>query len=158
MKRTINYKKAFLWGAVVWLIQMFVGNLLWMNPIVAGINQQYEGHPTMKSFDFIGGMSNWISVTLLFGTVFIIVCIILYLILYRSLPSEGWKKGLFFGFMIGFIKAVPEAFNQWMLFVYPEQLILVQLINTMLGFLIFGMFLGLFYKKFRVITIEQYVK
>ncbi|MCK5137646.1 MAG: hypothetical protein KAR19_17810 [Bacteroidales bacterium] len=154
VKTTIDYKKALLWGAIVWVIQMLVGNLLWMNPIVANINQQYAGHPTIKSFDFIGGMSNWILVTLLFGTVFIIVCIILYLILYRSLPGQGWKKGLFFGLMVGFIKAVPEAFNQWMLFVYPESLILVQLANTLIGFLIFGTLLGFFYKKFNVIISE----
>ena len=92
MKTTINYKKALLWGAVVWLIQMMVGNLLWMNPIVAEINQIYIGHPTMKSFDFLGGMTNWILVTLLFGTVFTIICIILFLVLYKSLPGIRMEK------------------------------------------------------------------
>ena len=129
MKTTINYKKAIIWGAIVWIIQMIISNLLYMNPIVMGINKQYEGHPTIKSFDFIGGLSNWILLTLLFGTFLTIVWIVLYLLFYRSIPGVRWRKGLFYGLIIGFIKAVPEAFNQWMLFVYPVPLILMQLVN-----------------------------
>ena len=155
MKTIINYKKAVIWGVIVWIIQVIISNLLYMNPIVMGINKQYEGHSTIKSFDFIGGLGNWILLTLIFGTFLMIVWIVLYLLLYRSIPGAGWKKGLFYGLMIGFIKAVPEAFNQWMLFVYPVPLILMQLINTLLGLIIFGMLLGFFYDKFKVIQIED---
>lgn len=151
METKINYKKAAIWGIVVLVIQMFVGNLLYMNPIVSGIFKQYEGHPSTKPMDYFGGVGNWLLLTMSFGIIFCIVLIILYLLLYKSIPGTGWKKGLSFGLMIGFIKAVPEAFNQWLIFDYPTILIQVQLINTLIGLAIFGILLAVFFEKFKVI-------
>ncbi len=91
---------------------------------------------------------------MLFGTLLILIFIALYLTLYKGLPGKGWQKGLFFGLMIGFIKAVPEAFNQWMIFEYPNILILLQLINTLVGLMFFGIVLGFIFDKFKVIKIE----
>lgn len=154
MKTKINLKKVFLWGTVLVLIDMILGNILYMNPIVSAINKQFEGHPSIKSFDFIGGLGNWILVTMLFGIVLMIFWIYLYKILYQSLPGEGWQKGLYFGLIMGLIKSVPEAFNQWMVINYPVPLILVQLFNTFIGVLIFGTLMGFFFSKFKVITVE----
>lgn len=108
----------------------------------------------MKPMEAFGGLGNWLLLTMLFGTFLIIIFIALYLILYKGLPGKGWKKGLFFGVMIGFIKAVPEAFNQWMIFDYPNILILLQLINTLVGLMFFGIVLGFIFDKFKVIKIE----
>lgn len=151
MKAKFDVKKAVLWGIVLILIQMALGNLLYMNPIVAGINKQFEGHPSVKSFDFIGGLGNWIALTMVFGIVLMVFWICLYKLLYHSLPGKNWAKGLSFGFIIGFIKSVPEAFNQWMVINYPVPLILVQLFNTYLGLIIFGALLGFLFFRFRVI-------
>ncbi|MEW6042143.1 MAG: hypothetical protein AB1633_11545 [Elusimicrobiota bacterium] len=151
MKTTINYKKVVIWGIVVIILQMFVGNLLYQNPIVSGIYEQYEGHPSTKPMDYFGGLGNWLLLTMLFGIFLEIVFIILYLLLYKSIPGTGWKKGLSFGLMIGFIKAVPEAFNQWMLFAYPTILIHIQLINTLISLIIFGILLAVIFEKFKVI-------
>lgn len=154
MKIIINYKKAILWGIVVYIIDAIFGNLLYMNPLVSGIFNQYGGHPSMKPMEAFGGLANWLLLTMLFGTFLIIMFIALYLMLYKGLPGKGWKKGLFFGLMIGFIKAVPEAFNQWMIFEYPNILILLQLINTLVGLIFFGILLGFIFDKFKVIKIE----
>jgi len=91
-----------------------------MNPIVAGANKQFEGHPSIKSFDFIGGLGNWILLTMIFGILLMIFWMFLYNLLYNSLPGKGWLKGLSFGIIIGFVKAVPEAFNQWIVINYPH--------------------------------------
>ena len=154
MKTRINTKKAVLWGTVLIIIQMIIGNLLYMNPIVASINKQFEGHPSIKSFDFLGGLGNWIILTMFFGILFMIFWIFLYKLFYLSLPGKGWIKGLYFGIIIGFIKSVPEAFNQWMVINYPIPLILVQLFNTFVSLVIFGVLLGFFFSKFKVITNE----
>jgi hypothetical protein len=37
MMKKINYKKTLLWGAVVLIIHMLIGNLLYMNPFVMDI-------------------------------------------------------------------------------------------------------------------------
>ena len=152
MEITINYKKVALWGTVVLIIDMIIGNLLYMNPIVSGIYSQYEGHSTMKSMDAFGGLSNWIMINVGFSIVFIAILISLYLLLFKSIPGTGWKKGLSFGLIIGIVKAVPEAFNQWMLFNYPTILTITQLINTIISLVIFGIILAAIFNKFNVIT------
>ncbi|MEW6574363.1 MAG: hypothetical protein AB1374_12120 [Bacillota bacterium] len=124
MKTKLNMKRAILWSTILIIIQMALGNLLYMNPIVSSINKQFEGHPSIKSFDFIGGLGNWIVLTMVFGIILMIFWIFLYNLFYNSLPGKNWIKGLFFGLIIGFIKSVPEAFNQWMVIDYPVPLIL----------------------------------
>ncbi|MCD4752852.1 MAG: hypothetical protein K8R40_07270 [Anaerolineaceae bacterium] len=151
MKTKINYKRAVLWGIVVYIISVIVGNFLYLNPIVSGIFDQYSGLPSMKPMDAFGGQANWILLMMVFGTFLTIIIIILYLILYEGLPGKGWQKGLFFGVMIAFLKAVPEAFNQWMTFEYPNILIIIQLINTLVGQIIFGLSLGIIFDRFKVI-------
>ena len=99
-------------------------------------------------------LGNWIFLTMVFGIFLMIVWILLYRLIYSSLPGNGWIKGLYFGFIIGFVKSVPEAFNQWMLINYPTPLILVQLFNTFISLMIFGALLGFFFSKFKVITEE----
>lgn len=69
MKTKVNTKKAILWGAVVMILQMVIENLFYMNPIVANINKQFEGHASIKSFDFVGGLGNWILLTMVFNIV-----------------------------------------------------------------------------------------
>ncbi|HDY87704.1 MAG TPA: hypothetical protein ENH82_06235 [bacterium] len=155
MKTIINYKKAILWGIVLYIIDTIVGGVLFMNPIVSSILDQYMGHPSMKPMEAVGGEGNWILITMLFNIFLIIIFITLYLILYKGLPGQGWKKGLFFGVMIALITTVPEAFNQWMIFEYPNILILLQLMNTLVGLIIFGIALGIIFDKFKVIKIEE---
>lgn len=147
----VNYKKAVLCGLLAIIINMVVGNLLYMNPIVAGIFKAYEGHPTMKPIEEFGGQGNWVLLNLLFGLALMIFFIILYFLLYKGLPGNDWKKGVFYGIMIAAIKAVPEAFNQWMLFVYPNKLILIQLANTLVSLILFGTYMGIIFEKFHVI-------
>jgi hypothetical protein len=151
MEIKTNYKKAVFWGTVVLIIDMVVGNMLWLNPIVTGISRLYEGHPSTKSMDYFGGVGNWILLTMLFGVFLVIAFIALYLVLYKSLPGTGWRRGLFFGLMLSVIKAVPEAFNQWMLFDYPAAMIVMQLINTLLGLTIFGIVLSVIFERFNVV-------
>jgi hypothetical protein len=151
MKIKINYKKAVLWGIVILIIQMIIGNLLYLNPIVSGIYEKYINHPSTKSMDYFGGQGNWIFLMALSSIILITLFIVLYLLLYQSIPGKGWKKGIVFGLMIWIIKAVPEAFNQWMLFDYPAILIIIPLINGLIGMLIFGFLLSLIFDKFKVI-------
>jgi len=68
MKTIINYKKAILWGIVVYVIDSIFSNLLYMNPLVSGIFNQYSGHPSMKPIETFRGLANWLLLTMLFGT------------------------------------------------------------------------------------------
>lgn len=150
--KEINYKKAVLWGAIVLIIYMLIGNLFYLNPVVMDIFQQYEGHPSMKPMDAFGGMSNWIILNACFSILYIVFLIILYVKLFESIPGKGWIKGISYGIILGLVKAIPEAFNQLMVFNYPTELILVQLVIAILSLIIFGILISVAFNKFRVIT------
>jgi len=151
MRPTINYRKVTLWGLVIYIINSLLGNMLYMNPVVANLFAQYEGHPTMKPMEVFGGLGTWLLFNQIFSLAFFILFIALFLLLYPSLPGTGWHKGLFYGVMIGVVKAVPEAFNQWMLFNYPNVLIQVQLVNTLISLAILGLITAMVFARFRVI-------
>ena len=78
MKAKLERKKAVLWGTIVIILQMIISNLLYMNPIVSKINKQFESHPSIKTFDFIGGLDNWLTITMIFGVFLMIFWIYLY--------------------------------------------------------------------------------
>ncbi len=147
----VKYKKAVLWGVIAIVINMVIGNLLYMNPFVHGFFKAHQGHPAMKSHAAFGGVANWIIMNALFSLVFLAILVFLFVLIYKGLPWKGWKKGLAFGLIVAFVKAVPEAFNQYMILTYPTSLILVQLINTIIGITIFGIVLGFFFDRFKAI-------
>lgn len=154
MNRKINVKKAIIWGFIVFILSGIVSNILWQNPYVAGIYEQFKNHPTIKPMDDFGGIGNWLTITMIFSLLYNALIIIFYLILYQSIPGNGWRKGLNYGMIVGLIKAVPEAFNQYMLFVYPKILIIIQLINSLLSILIFCLLLSIIFKKANVIQVR----
>jgi hypothetical protein len=102
----------------------------------------------------VGGRSNWIIYNANFSVLYFVLLIVSYMKLYQGIPGKGWIKGLTFGISIGLIKAIPEAFNQFKIFNYPTELIIVQLVIALLGLLIFGVLLWVFFNKFKVIVIE----
>jgi hypothetical protein len=154
MKKKVNGLRAVLASVGVILLNMIIGNLLYLNPLVSGIFEQFKNHPTIRSMEYFGGFGNWIALTLGFSLILESFVIFLYILLYNAIPSKGWKKGLFYGLIIGLLRSIPEAFNQWTLFNYPDILILIQTINTFLGYLVFGVMLGFVFDKAKVITEE----
>jgi hypothetical protein len=144
----VNLKKTVLWSIVVYLIHAVISNVLWQNPLVANIFNEYKNHPTMKSMEVFGGTGNWVMLNMIFGIILIAFFIYLYIVLYPALLGKsGWAKGLFFGSIIGITKSVPEAFNNFMHFNYPNILIVIQLVNTLLSLIIFGVVLGSIFEK-----------
>lgn len=143
MGMRVNWKKAVLLSAIVYVIDAVIGNLLWLNPLVTGISAAYAGHPGTRSIDYFGGIGNWLALNMLFSLVLIGWITMLFVVLYPGLPGQGWQKGIFFGLMLATLKAVPEAFNQFMIFDYPTIMIVIQLINTSIGMLVIGLALAL---------------
>lgn len=156
MKKKLNYKGIILAGLISFLINMMVGNALWMNPYVKGVFENFLGHPSLKPVEQMGGLSNFLLLTFGFGLILIIFFIYLYVVLYNGIPGTNWfNKGLFFGLMLASIKAVPESFNQWTVLNYPDILIIIQLINTIIILVLFGIYLAFFIKIFKGIQYEN---
>lgn len=151
----IDGKKAVIWGFVAIALQMGVYYAIWMNPYVNDISLQFADHPTVKPYDYFGGLDNWMQMRTLYNIVILAILIKLFLIFYTNIPGNGWQKGLWFGLMLGVIKVIPSAFNTWTLVVYPDELITLQLINGVIGYVAFGIIIAAIYHYFDVIKIQQ---
>lgn len=133
-------------------MQMGIFSALWLNPFVEGISAQFADHPSIKPYAYFGGIDNWMQLRTLYNIALLAILIKLYLMFYSNIPGAGWVKGLCFGLMISLIKTVPEAFNKWTLISYPDELILIQLINGSLGSIIFGVLVATLFEKFGVVN------
>ena len=150
----IDNKRAIIFGLIIILIQMGVYYVIWMNPYVNSISLQFADNPTVKPYEYFGGLENWMKLRTIYNIIFLAILIKLFLMFYGNIPGTGWKKGMCFGLIISLIKVVPEAFNKWTLIVYPNELILVQFINGLIGFIVFGIVISTIYQKFNVINVS----
>ncbi|MDH5219180.1 MAG: hypothetical protein OEX19_15860 [Gammaproteobacteria bacterium] len=147
----VDRKKAVIWGSLAILLQMAFFYAIWMNSFVADISIRFSDHPSVKPYEYFGGLDNWMFLRTVFLITMLAIMIKIFLILYSSLPGVGWKKGLYFGLMLGIIKAIPDAFNKWTLIVYPNELITLQLINGVIGYVFFGIIVSVLFHQFSVI-------
>lgn len=150
----VDALKAIIWGFVAIFLQMCIYYIIWMNPFVKGLLLQFSNDPSVKPYDYFGGLENWVQLRALYNIVLLAILIKLYLMFYTNIPGTGWLKGMCFGLIIVIIKVIPEAFNKWTLIVYPNELIVLQLVNGMIGFVIFGIVVSTIYKYFKVITVR----
>jgi hypothetical protein len=143
----VNVKKAVIWGLVVILLSMIIGNVLYMNPYVGGFYEQYEDHPAMKSPDEVGGLGNWLALMMGGGFIFDSILIVMFLRFHPRIPGSGWQKGLVFGLLYWSIRTLPEGLDQYLLFNYPAVLILIPIINGFIGSLLFCVLMAIIFEK-----------
>jgi len=152
-KVQIDALKAVIWGFVAIFLQMGIYYIIWMNPFVKDILLQFSNNPSVKPYEYFGGLENWMQLRALYNIVLLAILIVLYLMFYTNIPGTGWLKGMCFGLIIGIVKVIPEAFNKWTLVVYPNELIVLQLVNGIIGFVIFGIVVSTIFKYFKVVNI-----
>jgi len=155
IKTNINRTKAVIIGAILIVLQMGFYYVIWMNPFINGISLEFANHPSIKPYEYFGGLDNWMQLRTVYLIIMLAIFIIIYLILYRCLPGSGWIKGLWFGILLSIVKVIPGAFDTWTLIIYPNELIVVQLINGILGYLFFGVMVALSFHYFNVIKIIE---
>ena len=136
-------------GVLIILLQIGVYSAIWLNPYVNGISLQFADHPAVKPYEYFDGLHIWMRLRAVYNVIFLAVLIKIFLMFYSNIPGSGWRKGIYFGCIISLIKVVPEAFNKWTLIVYPNELIILQLINGIIGFMS-----SIIYKKFNVIKVK----
>ena len=154
----INSQKAFIWGTVAIFIQMCVYYVIWMNPYVNDISLQFGSHPSVKPYEYFGGLQNWMQLRTLYLIIMLAVLIKIYLMFYSNIPGNRWQKGLWFGSALGVVKVIPGAFNTWTLVVYPNELIQLQLINGIVGYILFGVIVSTIFNHFNVIEEASYLE
>ena len=130
---------------------MLIYYVIWMNPYINNISLQFVDNPAVKPYEYFNGLQNWMLIRTIYNVVFLAVLVKLFVMFYNNIPGSGWKKGVAFGLIISLIKAVPEAINKWTLIVYPNELILLQLINGIIGLVVFGILLSTVFQAFGVV-------
>jgi len=66
-----------------------------------------------------------------------------FLLLSRSLPGNGWVKGVSFGVLVWFFRVVMQALTQWMMFQIPAATLLYSLVCGLVEMVILGLLYGL---------------
>ncbi len=71
----------------------------------------------------------------------------LFLMLYKALPGDsGWTKGLVFGGIIWFFRALMGAVSSWMMYTIPVSALLYSAGAGLVEMLIIGLVFGIFLK------------
>ncbi len=66
-----------------------------------------------------------------------------FLLLFRSLPGDGWVKGVAFGVLVWFFRVVMHVLAQWMMFPLPAGSLVYSLACGLAEMVILGLLYGL---------------
>jgi len=148
----VNGLKVLILGALAIFFQMGFFYIIWMNPFANEISIEFSNHPSVKPYEYFGGLDNWMRLRTVYLILMLAIMIKVFLMFYTNLPgSNYWQKGISFGLFLSIIKSIPDAFNTWTLIVYPNELIILQLVNGIIGYLFFGVMVSALYHYFSVI-------
>ncbi|MBN2085810.1 MAG: hypothetical protein JW748_11360 [Anaerolineales bacterium] len=147
----IIWKNGLIMFGIVFLFSSILGNLLYMNPLVAGIYERMAGHPGIKPWQEFGTIANFVLLNIAAGVFLNILYVILFSIMRGQLPNSWLAAGLIFGMLVILVKAAPEGWNQYLNINYPAELILAQLINSSIGIIATGIVLSLAWTRWPVI-------
>lgn len=143
----MNWKRVLVSGIVAGILGFLFSSILYMNPFVADLYAQYEWGGS-KSIEVFGGMGNWLFLMMLggiFGAVFMAA---IYSYAEKAIGfKDAWKKGALFGVLIWLMATVPSLFNMWLMYTYPETLLMVEAVNGLIGGMFMGMVLAVAYEK-----------
>jgi hypothetical protein len=147
----VNWKNGLVVLGIVFLFGAVLGNLLYMNPLVAGWYQSMSGHPGIKPWQEFGSLENFILMDMAAGFLLTILYIILFSLLRARLPASRLGAGILFGLLVILLKAAPEAWNQYLNINYPVSLVLAQLANSCIGLIATGIVLSLAWTRWPVL-------
>ncbi|MBU2028536.1 hypothetical protein KJ761_01435 [Patescibacteria group bacterium] len=118
-----------LYTAVITTIVWFlVGGVLYMNPLVAKIYQQYADHPSMKKWPTHGQY---------FTGVFFVSGFIPILLITMAYAYIGPLNFIILGLILSGVRIIPRLCDMWMQTSYPNRLLQIELVNgVILSFVI----------------------
>lgn len=147
----VIWKNGLILFGVVFVFDSILGNLLYMNPLVASLYANMIDHPGIKPWQEFGTITNFVTLNMLAGIIISFLYVIVFSLVRDRLPNSWLKAGIIFGFLVIMLKAAPEAWNQYLNINYPIQLILTQLVNSSIGILATGIILSLAWMRWPAI-------
>ena len=124
-----------LWATTIASIIWFIlGGVLYMNPVVRRIYDQFDSLPVMKQ---------WQSVPQYLGVMFLGACLaqcflaaLVFALVKPALPDSFLGEVAVFGFILIGIKIFTRFFDMWIQTTYPNKLLAIEFINGSIGSLV----------------------
>lgn len=146
----MNLKRVLVSGLVAGFAAFIAGSILYMNPAVSNIYLQNSNYACSKPMDLFGGLGNWLLLMLLGGLVSTIFLAVLYSHTEKGIAIKSvWKKGLFFGILLWLVSEVPSSYYFWLMYTYPNTLIIIETINGLIGRIVAGIVMAVVYEKLK---------
>jgi len=146
----MKWKKIILSGLIAGVAAFIVGSLLYMNPMTAELYAKSGPSMCSKSMELFGGTLPWLALMFLSGLVSTVLLAILYSYTEKGIGMKSlWKKGAFFGFLLWIVVTLPNAFDTWLLHSFPDAILAVESINSLIGGLVAGIVLALAYERIK---------
>lgn len=143
----MNIGKAILAGLIAGIIAYLVGSALYMNPLTAGIYNQYQNLAGMRQPEFFGGLGNFLLLMALGGIVFTTIAAVFYALIHKSIPGKVITRGVIFGLFWWLLQTVPSGYYTWLLRDYPNILIGIELFNGLISSLTAGILIAVIYRE-----------
>ena len=119
------------WGFVAGIVHFFVVGLLYMNPFVARIYGEAQGHPAIRVWE---NQKEYL-VKMFAGTqIEIFILTGAYLYFRRLFPDPtGLGVALIISCILSAIRVYPRFWNMWIQSTYPVKLLIVEVVNGIIG-------------------------
>jgi hypothetical protein len=78
---------------------------------------------------------------------FILVAV--YMTIYNGIPGFGWKKGLYYGLIVGFFRVVMMSFSTIVMYNIPLRLVITSLITGYIEIVTLCIILAVIYEKLK---------
>jgi hypothetical protein len=97
-------------------------------------------------FDQPPGIQAKIKFGLLFELINGFMLALIYAVIYRCLPGQGWHKGISFGLIVWGLRVVMWAFSTYMMTDLPPALIAITVVTGLIEVLILGVVIAAIYR------------
>lgn len=143
----MNFKKILKAGIIAGIASFIIGNILYMNPLTAGIYSASSAAYCSKDMNLFGGIVPWIGLMFIGGMLSAIVLAIIYSLAEKEIPGNALKKGILFGSLFWLASGLPNAYYTWLLHSYPDAMILIEAVNGLIGTLVVGIVIAIIFER-----------
>jgi len=123
-------KKIISAGVIASVAWFIVCGILYLNPVVAGVYNNYEGHPGVKNW---GDSPNYLAY--MYGLI-LVQCLLAagaYSILKPAFTGDVTSNGLKYGLILVAVRIIPRLFDMWVQSTHPNTLLAIEVANGAIG-------------------------
>jgi putative effector of murein hydrolase LrgA (UPF0299 family) len=139
----INMKKVLLAGVAATVVSTILGFLTcgWL------FNWVYQLEPTSIWKPMEENFGAWMATMTAGALILNIILAKVYAVIYKSIPRQGIKRGLMFGFLVWSVSILPGMFSMYMTMTVATTVVIYWLLQGLVNLLILGAVIAAIYKE-----------